>query len=281
MSYISLNKIVEVNRHYVKLMSKHMYSRHYRYNPLFSNPTISDVKDPLRLSFFATIIQARAFLTQVACLNATQLSDPQMQSKIEAAKKIVAKAERRNTRRKLVGRNDKKKPNIPAPVDASYTVGNCSEAQKSVEDLCDDIVCGPITTRDKKAPKVDSSGQIAWEEVAGPKDGDIVRFKLIYHKDGPYKGQLKDRKRTQKETPKRGEIILDLTSGVKAWQIPATGGKREPIPVTKQMEDYYKKSNLYRVRQLAAGYISLDQFAAGIKGEAVAAKRLLRKKKKS
>lgn len=257
-----------------------MYSRHYRYNPLFSNPTVSDVQDPLRLSFFGTIIQARAFLSQVSCLNAKQLSDPQTQSKIEAAKKIVAKADRRNARRKMVGRNDKKKP-ITTHTSASYTVGNCSEAQKSVEKLCDNYTCGPLTTRDKKAPKVDVSGQIAWEEVAGPKDGDVIHFKLVYHKDGPYKGQLKERKRTQKETPKRGEIILDLTSGVKAWQMPATGGKRESIPVTKQMEDYYKKSNLYRVRQLAAGYISLDQFAAAVKGEAVAAKRLLRKKKKS
>jgi len=255
-----------------------MYSRHYRYNPLFTNPTISDVQDPLHLSFFGTIVQARAFLSQVSCLNAKQLSDPQTQSKIEAAKKIVAKADRRNARRKLVGRKDvKKKP-------SSYTVGTCSEAQKSVKQLCDDVVCGPLTTRDKKASKpvaFDTSERIAWEEVAGPKDGDIVRFKLIYHKDGPHQGQLKERKRTQKETYKPGEIILDLTTGVKAWRVPANGRGRDPIKVTKQMEDYYKKSNLYKVRQLAAGYISLDQFATAIKGETVAAKRSLRKKKKS
>lgn len=251
-----------------------MYSRHYRHNPLFSNPTVSDVPNPLQLSFFGTIREARAFLNQVACLNAKQLNDPQIQAKITAATKIKDKADRRNNRRQQVGRKDVKKKTSAGP----YTVANCLEAQKSVKNLCDDIVCGPLI-RDKKAPKIDTSGRVAWEEVLGPK-GEMVRFKLVYHKDGPSKGLLKERKRLQKESPKPGEIILDLTAGIKAWQV-TTNGRREEIPVTKQMEDYYKGSNLYKVRQLAAGFISHDQFAAAVKGESVAAKRLLRKKKKS
>jgi len=260
-------------------MNTNMYSRHYRYNPLFSNPTVSDVPDPLHLSFFGTIIQARAFLNQVACLNPKQLTDPQMQSKIEAAKKIAAKADRRNDRRKA---RRAKQAGKATPAPRAYAVTTCKEAQRSVESLCEDVVCGPsptLTIRDKKAPKIDESGRIAWEEVLGPK-GEVVRFKLNYHKDGPSKGLLKERKRTLKESPKPSEIILDLTFGIKAWRV-ATNKTREEIPITKQMEDFYKGSNLYRVRQLAAGYISIDQFAAAVKGESVAARRSLKKKKKS
>jgi hypothetical protein len=238
-----------------------MYSRHYRYNPLFTNPTVSNVADPLHINFFDSILKARAFLIQVSCLTPKQQSDPQMQAKIEVANKIVAKADRRNDRRKARRATQNVQTaavNKPLRVIAGgkqptiYSVKNCKEAQQSVEKLCDNVTCKTAGRPQRMAV---GSDRVNWEEVLDP-DGNIVRFKIIYHKDGPDAGKVKERKRVKKEEPKTGDIVLDLTSGIRAWRI---GKTREKIDVTKEMEVAYKASTLYKVRQLAAGFISLSQ----------------------
>lgn len=258
-----------------------MYSRHYRYNPLFTNPTVTDVKDPLTISFFDSIVKARAFLNQVSCLPPRQLNDEQMQNKIESAKKMVAKADRRNDRRKArratkAGRAYTPPVRAPKAAKGTYNVRTCDEAQVSVENLCDEVICAPAVTA--------SSGDLVnWEEVLGP-DGSLVRFKLEYGKSNADKNKLQNRKRVRidgPDKPQNGDIILDLTTGIKAWKI--TGKGRSSIPVTKKMESYYKTSSLYKVRQLAAGNLSPAEFLRAIeqyvKGT-TAAKRSLRKKRK-
>ena len=254
-----------------------MYSRHYRYNPLFTNPTISDVRDPLTISFFDSIVKARAFLIQVSCLPSKQLNDEQMQSKIESAKKMVAKADRRNDRRKArratkTGRAYTPPTRPAKPPKGAYSVRTCDEAQDSVENLCDEVVCAPTGTTNPK-------DLVNWEEVLGP-DGELIRFKLEYGKSDSDKDKLQSRKRS-KEPPQNGDIILDLTSKIAAWKI--TGKGRSSIPVTKKMESYYKASSLYKVRQLAAGKLSpvdfLRTIEQSVKGT-TAAKKCLRKKRK-
>lgn len=257
-----------------------MYFRHYRHNPLFSNnPTVTDITNDgdclLDVTYFDSILKARAFLKQTECLNSKQLSDPELQKKIEAAYKVIAKADRRNERR----RNRRaakagKATTIPSGLQSiqKYTVRTCDEAKKTVGRLCEGITCE--TT--KKGLPVET-GNPSWEEVTGPK-GEVVRYKVKYHVDGPSKGQVKERNRAVKEHPKVGDIILDLTSGIKAWKVVANG-RRQEIPVTKQMEALYKESNLYKVRQLAAGHISLNQFFEAVKGKVTAAKRSMKRKK--
>lgn len=231
-----------------------MYSRHYRYNPLFTNPTVSDIKDPLRISFFDSITKARAFLVQVACLTPKQTNDPEMQLKIEAATKIVAKAGRRNDRRRARRAAGGSVSGSLRVIEGgkSRNVKTCPEAKQSVKDLCGNVVCHAVPKPQKTLAV--GSDRVAWEEVLDPA-GKVIRFKIIYHKEGPNIGTIKERRRVKKEEPKPGDIVLDLTSGIKAWR----AGTREEVNVTKEMEADYKKSNLYRIRQLAAGYISLSQ----------------------
>jgi len=145
-----------------------MYSRHYRYNPLFAatGGTISDVPDPLHTTFFDSITTARTFLAQTACLSQKQLSDSQMQAKIAAANKIVAKAERRNLRRR-------ERRGGKAPTQA-YKVRTCGESLNVSEKLCSPSN-GP-----KKRQSLTASPEtpsVLWEEVVGPK-GELIRFKL-------------------------------------------------------------------------------------------------------
>lgn len=255
-----------------------MYFRHYRHNPLFSNnPTVTDITDDclLDVTYFDSVLKARAFLKQAECLNSKQLSDPKLQKKVEAAHKVIAKADRRNERR----RNRRAAKAGKAPPVASglqalqkYTVRTCDEAKKTVGRLCEGVTC-----ETKKGNLPAETGTPSWEEVTGPK-GEVVRYKVKYYTDGPSKGQVRERNRVVKEQPKAGDIILDLTSGVKAWKVSANG-RRQEIAVTKQMEALYKESNLYKVRQLAAGHISLNQFFEAVKGKVTAAKRSMKRKK--
>ncbi|RJR07545.1 hypothetical protein C4588_06480 [Candidatus Parcubacteria bacterium] len=263
-----------------------MYSRHYRYNPLFSNPTVTDVQDPLAVSFFDSIIKARAFLTQVSCLNPKQLSDPQTQSKIEAAKKMVARADKRNEKRRA--RRARKKSGqqgqiyLPArlsesPSYSTRSVATCDEAKQSVKVLCPDTECRPIHVRRAMHAPLPQE-EITWEEVLGPK-GETIRFKVEYHKEGPEKGKVKEKKRALKAEPQIGEIILDLTTGIQAWRVTESG--RTTMPVSKRMRDFYRQSYLYRVRQLAAGIISPTQFVKYVKEDsAFSAKKSLKRKKR-
>ena len=253
-----------------------MYFRHYRHNPLFStNPTVTDIQGDgdclLSVSYFDSILKARAFLKQVECLSSKQLSDPELQRKIEAAHKVIAKADRRNERRRARRAAKTGRPVTPRPTVGTITVTNCDQAQRSVQRLCEDISCGP-TKKISSSPTASSAP--TWEEVTGPK-GEIIRYKLKYHPDG----QIKDRQRVLKELPKAGDIILDLTSGLKAWKV-LPNGRREELGVSKQMEAIYKESNLYKVRQLAAGHISINQFFEAVKGKVAAAKRSMKRRKK-
>lgn len=97
-----------------------------------------------------------------------------------------------------------------------------------------------------------------FEETLGP-NGEIIRFKLI-GEDGIFKKRVRTR-----EEPPIGSIILDLTDGVKAWK--RFSDKRRSTPVTQEMRRTYQNSLLFRVRQLAAGKINLQQFADSIKHE--------------
>lgn len=97
-----------------------------------------------------------------------------------------------------------------------------------------------------------------YEETLGP-DGEVIRFKLIIAEN-----TYKNRVRT-KEEPPIGSIILDLTSGIKAWK--RFSDKRRSIPLTSEMRRSYQNSFLFKVRQLAAGKINLQQFLMAIKGK--------------
>ena len=59
---------------------------------------------------------------------------------------------------------------------------------------------------------------------------------------------------------RRGNIVLDTTArgeGFKVWRI--RGTRRRPMPKTPQMQAIYESSFLYKVRQLAAGKISVQE----------------------
>jgi hypothetical protein len=285
--------------------------RHYRHNPLFaSNPphTISDIEDEkcLGITYFDTILKARAFLKQVECLKPNQQNAPEMQKKIADACRVVNKANRRNTRRRirrahaLLGRAEMMSSAQLADPDLQKRIADAEkEIREAVIDGTVKTLGGPRACatacpkpREKKsAPQASLGIEIptspipSWEEVLGPK-GEVVRYKLKYHTEGPLKNQVKERSKV-KSTPKAGDIVMDLTcnwareeppTSIKAWEVLANG-QRKKIPVTKQMENSYKESNLYKVRQLAAGHITIDKFFESIKGKVAAAKKAMKRRK--
>jgi hypothetical protein len=291
-----------------------MYYRHYRHNPLFSsNPprTISDIEDEgcLNITYFDTILKARSFLKQIECSEESQKNDPEMQKKIADACRIIDKANRRNTKRRLrrahalisarprMSSEQLADPDMQKRIAAAEKEIREAETNGAVKTMGGPRVCGTACApkpREKKSQGVEIAAGAStnsvlptWEEVLGPK-GEVVRYKLKYHVEGPLKDQVKERTKPTKDTPKAGDIVMDLTcnwareeppTGIKAWEILANG-QRKKIPVTKQMETSYKESNLYKVRQLAAGHITIDKFFESIKGKVVAAKKAMKRRKK-
>lgn len=94
-----------------------------------------------------------------------------------------------------------------------------------------------------------------FEELYGP-DGQTLRFKVIHEQ-----GQFQHRTLTN-EDPHVGDYVLDMTSGFKAWKVTAHG--RAEIPPSPFMNELYRSSYLYKVRQLAAGKISLAEFKQAV-----------------
>jgi len=245
--------------------------RHY--NPTVNwNPTITDfsVQNLNKVSFFDSVAKARAFLLQVSCLSKQQLNEPSLQAKISAAEKIIARADKRNARRR---RRRQEKRGLSA------SGAECLDAIAEARQACGPNVVCYSETNNKKVltPPTPQYFGPNWEEVLGPK-GEVIKFKIEYYKTGPDQGTIKNRTRS-KASPKPGDIILDLTSGLKAWKV-TTSGKRTPITPTRTMEDEYKNSYLYKVRQLAAGQISTAQFADFLKQPVAAKKRNLKRHKK-
>lgn len=168
---------------------------------------------------FNSIREARAFLEY----KVPEMSDEECARNAEiinAAEKMVRRADRRNQKRKM---RRVTSPRLPGIQRSQYV---------------------PAPPRPKK--------RVAhYEEVFGP-NGEVIRYKLIYRND-----QFIKRIRT-KEDPPVGSIILDLTSGVKAWK--RHSDKRRSMPLTSEMQRSYKNSYLYKVRQLASGNINREQF---------------------
>jgi hypothetical protein len=277
-----------------------------------SNPphTISDIEDEeclLKLNYFDSILKARAFLKQIECLP-NQKDNPEMQKKIAAACLIINRANKRNTKRRirrahtLLARAEMMSPEQLADPDLQKRI---ADAEKEIRDaevngkiksiggpnLCVTSSCAPPqrapaqrarvtatpTQIESAARHVTSTAARAtaetptWEEVLGPK-GEVIRFKLKFHTEGPQKGQIKERSRVR-SLQVVGDIIMDLTCNwspseppIKAWRI-LDNGSRDSIVVTKQMVNLYKESMLYKVRQLTAGSITPAKFLELIKGK--------------
>ena len=95
-----------------------------------------------------------------------------------------------------------------------------------------------------------------WEEVLGP-EGETLRFVLIFDNNGKFAGRQPTR-----NSPQVGDIVLDLTTGIKAWII--RKGRRRPTSVTPEMRRIYESSYLYKARQLAAGQINIQEFRSAV-----------------
>lgn len=127
-----------------------------------------------------------------------------------------------------------------------------------------------LTVGDKSFPTFKPKKEvILFEETVGP-DGEIVRFKLLY-RDNRFQKRLRT-----KEEPPVGSIILDLVSGVKAWR--RYSDKRRSIPLTSEMRRSYQNSFLFKVRQLAAAKINVQQFIDIVKQSKIKSVRKLRRK---
>lgn len=180
-------------------------------------------KHNFTMECFKSIKEARAFLDY----EVPKMTDEECAANsklIEQAKRLVQRADRRNQKRKL--RRVVRGPGQPRAG-----------------------VTRPVEL--PKPPKVVSY----YEEISGP-DGEIVRYKVIL-KDGQYNRRLRT-----KEDPPVGSIILDLTSGVKAWK--RHSDKRRSIPLTNEMKRSYQNSFLFKVRKLAAGKMSLEEFKKAV-----------------
>lgn len=285
-----------------------------RKNPFGINPTVTDIdgRSSVGMTHFNSVLRARAFLKEVSCLSSKQLT-PEVQKKILDAKNLIRKADLRNARRQI-RRYQKRGEAIPSKLVARYKAlraTSCEDTDSLLEATCGDIddphditadcaevakirnrMCNngeknfPLTTRAAKLPKkkavsvtpaaVEPKQVIAkWEEVVGP-DGEIVRFKLLYNKDGEFQKRVRS-----KELPQKGDIVLDLTQGFKAWLI--TKSRRRPYhEITPEMRRSYENSFLYKVRQLASGQLSLPKFLEVMKQLPENAKKSkkLRKRKK-
>jgi len=168
--------------------------------------------------------KARNYLKRASKYPIEKRKDKYISLRIQEAKHVIKKAEQRNKDRKVHR-------------------ATTAESKKLVKDL--------ETTK--------------WEEVTGP-NGEIIRFKLDFYTSGRLAGKLRRRVRSKQE-PQQGDILLDVTGpagpdqkgGLRAWRI--ASNRRRRHPVSREMIENYKQSNLYRVRQLAAGQISLQKFA--------------------
>jgi hypothetical protein len=169
--------------------------------------------------------------------------------RINFAKELVARADKRNRNRQL------------------RRSGKTSASGSSAK---------PGAPPPPPAPKKEA---VHYEELSGP-NGETIRFKLTYEN-----GKFKKRVRA-KEEPPIGAVILDLTSGVKAWK--RFSDKRRSIPLTPSMKKSYESSFLYKVREFGAGKITFQQLADKIvaakktqgKASGVVFKKLRRKNRK-
>jgi len=176
------------------------------------------------------ISKARNYLKRASKYPPEKRKDKYISLRIQEAKHVIKSAEQRNRDRKV-------------------RRASASEGRKLSKELS--------TNR--------------WEEVTGP-NGEIIRFKLDFYTSGEKAGKLRRRIRSKQE-PQQGDIVLDATGpagpdqkgGIRAWRM--ASNRRRKHPVSKEMIENYKQSNLYMVRQLAAGQISLQQFADFIQAE--------------
>jgi len=175
---------------------------------------------------FDSIREARAFLTYKVPEMSTE-ECARNSEKINYAKKIVNRADRRNERR----RSRRGRSAFPGAFPGAF----------------------PSSMQRPLKPKKE---EIHYEETLGP-EGEAVRFKLIYQ-DGKFQKRIRT-----KEEPPIGAVILDLTDGVKAWK--RYSDKRRSTPLTAEMRRTYQNSFLFKVRQLAAGKINLSQFLEAVK----------------
>jgi len=268
--------------------------RHFR-----SNPTVSDPIAGSRITF--SVLEARKFLILASCLSEREQRNKI--NEIEEAQRIVGKADRRNKRRKLRRRGISSADcdDIDARVDSICgTVSRrprdlglkCLTQLKKRKEACNDnggsrriAERSRRALRGRLAPQqrfIEDDGEeeqaivAHYEETIGP-EGETIRFKLHYTREG----EFSKRTRTRNE-PQVGDIVLDLVSGVKAWRI--TTNRRRKHPVTPAMRKSYESSCVYKVRKLAAGkYASsnsenLSRFLADIKN--AEGQRLKKKKNK-
>ena len=195
----------------------------------------------------SSIKEARAFLEfEVPKMSPEDCDNND--ERIQFAKELVDRADARNRKRQL-----RRSGKIP-------TSGRPSK---------------PGAAPEPPTPKKDA---VHYEELSGP-NGETIRFKLTYEN-----GKFKKRVRA-KEEPPIGAVILDLTSGVKAWK--RFSDKRRHIPLTSSMKKSYENSFLYKVREFGAGKITFQQLVDKIaaaktqnKAEGVVFKKMRRKNRK-
>lgn len=218
--------------------------RHFR-----KNVTVSDVAGRAKMTF--TVKQARRFLIEADCMNRAQQREHA--AEIAEATRVVKKADNRNARRRR-NRRGASTPrstdcsSIDTQIDVSCSANakprdlslECLEILQERKKLCN----GEGGSLRSSEPSLESQ-EAKYEETFGP-EGEIIRFKLHYDKEGNFV----KRTRTRLE-PQVGDIVLDLTSGLRAWRI--TRNRRRKHPVTPSMRASYENSYIYKARKLAAG----------------------------
>jgi len=182
-----------------------------------------------------SIAAARRYLESIKDYSQQKRQQEDIAWRITEAERIVAKADRKNTRRK-------KKSIGPTPARQTPATRPTNITATTVK-----------APRSRKVEKHVTQ----WEEVLGP-DGETIRFKLDQFLDGPNQGKFKARLLT-KDEPQVGDLVLDATQGLQAWKITST--RRRPHPITPHMRETYESSLLFKVRQMVAGKITLKQLS--------------------
>lgn len=133
-------------------------------------------------------------------------------------------------------------------VDESGEHGNLPEGTYLEDDFSEEIPAFERSTeRPALRPTIPAGdvGLHSWERVIGP-EGEVITFKIT--RNGNKVAVSVD----PRPRIKNGDIILDLTRGIEAFQFQKD--REIPVGVTRDMRNHYEGSYLYKVRKLASGW---------------------------
>ena len=211
------------------------------------------------------VLRARAWLNSKEC---EDVETEEVRAVNEWAKEATRAADLKNIRKRIALYDpDSKSPQAGKPV-PQWMSERHDALKKKPSYTHTRRVAGPqgrrVPRRADASPRDASrrASRVHWEEVLGPR-GEVILFELLFEN-----GRFVGRRRTQPgESPQKGSVILDTTGrstmrgsppeGFKVWRV--RGTRRRPMPRTPQMRAIYESSFLYKVRQLAAGLISLQE----------------------